>query len=66
MEFIVTSYKDRRKSPCEAAASSLRHCFDPEPPNCLCKAHRREFFWSVRVLFWESTVRGQGVFGIGF
>jgi len=28
MEFIVTSYKDRRKSPCEAAAASLRSCFE--------------------------------------
>ena len=28
MEFIVTSYKDRRKSPCETETPSLRICFD--------------------------------------
>jgi len=28
MEFIVTSYKDRRKSPYEAAEASLRSCFE--------------------------------------
>jgi hypothetical protein len=28
MEFIVTSYKDRRKSPCETKTPSLRTCFD--------------------------------------
>jgi hypothetical protein len=28
MEFIVTSYKDRRKTPCEAAEPSLRTYFD--------------------------------------
>jgi hypothetical protein len=33
MEFIVTSYKDRRKSPCEAAEGSLRTCFERLAPN---------------------------------
>ena len=28
MEFIGTSYKDRRKSPCEAEEPSLRICFE--------------------------------------
>jgi hypothetical protein len=28
MEFVVTSYKDRRKTPCEAAEPSLRTCFE--------------------------------------
>jgi len=28
MEITVTSYKDRRKSPCETAAASLRFCFE--------------------------------------
>ena len=28
MEFIVTSYKDRRKSPCEDEAGALRNLFE--------------------------------------
>ena len=57
MEFIVTSYKDRRKTPCEAKVGYLRDCFELLTPYCWLHALLWAVFLFLRILFLWSTGR---------